>query len=304
MSMSWRRLHIILKLTLRRILHRLQIRTTPWGVFHKYLRRIRSIVLKKLDNADKTYRRLIYNNMDNLYKYVEKGDVVLVEGRTELSKLIKLFSNSHWSHVAIYVGDELIRKNSPYREKYLKLFGEKANHLIIEALTGQGVVVNPLDKYEEYNIRISRPYKIRKNDLQVVLQQVINNIGLKYDQQNIVDLAIMLMPRWLIPRKKRSVQACLGSHNVYQVICSGMIARAFQLVGYPVAPAINQAEFAGVPRKKNPYGGALIMRHYSQILPRDFDLSPNFEIVKFNIISSGKFDYRELAWGIEENPVA
>ncbi len=302
--MSWRRLHIILKLTLRRILQRLNIRSTPWGVFHKHFRRFRAKILQKLDNDDKSYRRLIYNNMDNLFKYIQKGDLVLVEGRTELSKIIKLFSSSHWSHIALYVGDELIRKDSPYREKYLKKFGDRAQHLIIEALTGQGVVVNPLDKYEAYNIRICRPYKIRKNDLQVVLHHVINSIGLKYDQQNIVDLAIMLMPRWLIPRKERSVQACLGNRNIYQVICSGMIARAFQLVGYPVAPAVSPTEFNGLKQKKNPYGGELIMRHYSQILPRDFDLSPNFEIVKFNIISAGKFDYRALSWGVDEKTAA
>ena len=30
------------------------------------------------------------------------------------------------------------------------------------------------------------------------------------------------------------------------------------------------------------------MRHYSQIVPRDFDLRPNFEIVKYNIIGLGQ----------------
>lgn len=36
----------------------------------------------------------------------------------------------------------------------------------------------------------------------------------------------------------------------------------------------------------------MFMRHFSQILPRDFDLSPNFEIIKFNIIKGGAFDYK------------
>ena len=38
----------------------------------------------------------------------------------------------------------------------------------------------------------------------------------------------------------------------------------------------------------------------SQILPRDFDLSPNFEIIKFNIIKNKKFNYRNLLWEKEE----
>jgi len=36
------------------------------------------------------------------------------------------------------------------------------------------------------------------------------------------------------------------------------------------------------------------MRHYSQIVPRDFDLSPNFEIIKYNIIGIGRFEYKSI----------
>jgi len=49
-----------------------------------------------------------------------------------------------------------------------------------------------------------------------------------------------------------------------------------------------------IQRINEPYGSKLIMRHFSQIIPRDFDLSPNFEIVKFNIIGSGGFDYQNI----------
>jgi len=43
-----------------------------------------------------------------------------------------------------------------------------------------------------------------------------------------------------------------------------MIAKAFPKVGYPILP-------------HDP-----TLRHDSQVLPRDFDLSPNFQIIKFN----------------------
>lgn len=42
---------------------------------------------------------------------------------------------------------------------------------------------------------------------------------------------------------------------------------------------------------RNPCGASLIMRHYSRIVPRDFDLSPNFEIIKYSIIGMNGFDY-------------
>jgi hypothetical protein len=35
------------------------------------------------------------------------------------------------------------------------------------------------------------------------------------------------------------------------------------------------------------------------ITPRDFDLSPYFQIIKFNVIEDSRFDYHNLLW-IEE----
>jgi hypothetical protein len=36
------------------------------------------------------------------------------------------------------------------------------------------------------------------------------------------------------------------------------------------------------------------------ITPRDFDLSPYFDIIKFNHLAGGKFDYRRIEWAGEE----
>jgi hypothetical protein len=45
------------------------------------------------------------------------------------------------------------------------------------------------------------------------------------------------------------------------------------------------------------------MRHPTLITPRDFDLSPYFDIVKLNPISRGDFDYRRIQWADEEASV-
>lgn len=258
--------------------------------------KLRNFVMRRLESPVKGYRQRIYNNLDSLYKYIRKGDVVLIEGSSELSRIIKLFSSSHWSHNAMYVGDELVKRGQPFREKYLQEFGEDARHLIIEAFTGQGVVAAPLRKYRDHNIRVCRPFTINSKDLQSVIAEVISNLGKLYDQKNIIDIALMLLPSWINPFKKRSIRACLGNCNNFQVICSGMIARAFQRVGYPIVPGLYPLEDEQKISNKNPYGAKLVMRHYSQVLPRDFDLSPNFEIIKFNIITGGKFNYKSLPW--------
>ncbi|MFQ5675372.1 MAG: YiiX/YebB-like N1pC/P60 family cysteine hydrolase [bacterium] len=258
-------------------------------------------VLERLDAPVKGYEQRIYNNFENLYKHICKGDVVLVEGRSKLSKIIKLFTNSHWSHNAFYVGDELIKKGRPFREQYLTKFGDDAGHLVIEAFAGKGVIAAPLRKYQDYNMRVCRPFAIRHDDLQTVVETIIGNLGKHYDQKNIIDIALMLLPSWLNPFKKRSLKACLGNCNDFQVICSGMTAQAFQKVGYPIVPGLRPYGPDERISKKNPYGTRLVMRHYSQVLPRDFDLSPNFEIIKFNIIAGGKFDYKAIPWAEEDH---
>lgn len=257
-------------------------------------------VMARLETPQTRYVQRIYNNMDKLYRIIQKGDLVLVEGRSEMSRIIKLFSQSHWSHVAFYVGDELIKPGEPNRSQYTARFGDEAKHLIIEAFQESGVVAAPMSKYQDYNIRICRPYGILPEDLKAVVAHVKENLGKQYDRQNIIDIAWMLISSSLNPFKKHpSIKRCLGACSDYNVICSGMIAQAFQRVGYPIVPAFYEPGRLKTDFKNSPYGARLVMRHYSQILPRDFDLSPNFEIVKFNIIKNGAFEYKSL-WADRE----
>ena len=253
------------------------------------------LVAKRLNRRTTHYFYRIPNNMENMKKHIRKGDVVLVEGDQRLSELIKMFSQSHWSHSAFYIGDELIRTENPHKDEVLNKFGDKAKHLLVEALTTKGVIVSPIDIYEFYNTRVCRPFAISEKDVNKVIEIVISHIGKPYDNRNIYHLALSLIPPWMNPWRKRSVEICLGNCDEFQVTCSGMIAKAFQFVGYPISPAIHNDEdkkevFAG----DSPYGHSFTKRHYSQISPADYDLSPNFEIVKFNIIKDGRFDYKSL----------
>lgn len=250
-------------------------------------------LLNWLERDSPTYRQRILNDLEKLEQVIHKGDVVLVEGRSQMSRIIKLFSSSHWSHVAMYVGDALIQPDHPKRRDYLSLYGHQAQHLLVEAYSDQGVTVAPLYRYRDYNIRICRPYGILPEDLDTVVKDVIDHIGSRYDDQNIVDLAWMMLSAIFSPHRKSSRRRCLGSCDEFQVICSGLVAKAFQKVGYPIVPGLDplSAGRRGLPA--NPYGAKLLMRHFSQILPRDFDLSPNFEVIKFNLIGQ-PFDYRNL----------
>lgn len=261
---------------------------------------IERIVIKHLTNELKYYEQYVFNNMENLKHYIRPGDVVVVEGKQRISHIIKLLTNSSWSHIFYYVGDYFVRDGMPLKEYYEQKYGDWSQHMIVEANTGEGVTVNVLNKYEKYNIRVCRPYKISEPDLQKVTDEIVSKLGYRYDEKNIIELAFMLIPFQINPFRKKKLSHYLGSGDEYEVICSGMIAKAFMSVGYPITPFLD-TRYADHPDFiKSPFGAPVIARHYTQIIPRDFDLSPNFEIIKFNIISTGEFNYRKLTWLTED----
>jgi len=241
---------------------------------------LRDSVFKRLEAPRRNYEKIMINNMDNLHRVIRKGDIILVEGNSEISRMIKLFTQSSWSHSAIYVGDELVRKGEIRGESLIKQFGNDAHHMLVEAFTDSGVTAAPIRKYQDFNIRVCRPYGLVPQDTDAVLTDVIGNLGKQYDHRNIIDLGLMLLPPLLNPFKKRTIHACLGN--------------CIQRVGYPIIPALGPIPSQASTHHNNPYGASLIMRHYSQIMPKHFDISPNFQIIKFNIIEGGEFNYKTL----------
>ena len=81
-----------------------------------------------------------------------------------------------------------------------------------------------------------------------------------------------------------------------------MLGRAFQNVGFPILPAVEPAagERQGwadwLRRRKLPYPVLFHRQRETLITPRDFDLSPYFEVVKFNAVELGAFDYKRIRW--------
>ncbi len=257
-------------------------------LINAWLTALGRVLLRRLETPRKAYEKRIVNNMDHLLRVIRKGDVVLVEGRSRVSRIIQLLTQSSWSHSAFYVGDALAGNEEG------KADTPDRRHMLIEADATSGVTAVPLGKYCDENIRVCRPFGIGAQDLESVVAEVIGNLGKRYDHQNILDLALLSLPLFMNPFKKRTIKACLGGCTEYEVICSGMIAKAFQRVGYPIVPALSPYKDTTEDVSRNPYGAKLVMRHYSRIVPRDFDLSPNFDIVKFNIIAMGVFDYRSI----------
>jgi hypothetical protein len=261
------------------------------------------------------YERRGWNHLDRLKKHIRKGDVLLVEGDSRISAVIKYLTQSSWSHSALYLGDELVRRGGPVGEQALARFGDEARTLLLGALP-QGVVPSPISKYIEFNIRLVRPHRLRPDHLKVILDEAVASLGWRYDLQNVLDLARYLLPVSLVPQRFRRTALHFGSRAPTEVICSSLLGRLFQKVHFPIRPTVDFPEAAPVPQGRRggllprimghegrEYTGLFHMRHPTLLTPRDFDLSPYFEVVKFNVIADGHFDYQRIHWAEEPAPL-
>jgi hypothetical protein len=233
--------------------------------------------------------------------------VLLVEGDQRVSEVIKYLTQSSWSHAALYVGDELVQRSGDLREYALQSFGDDARHLLLEALI-DGVVASPISKYSNFNVRLCRPHRLRAEDLAEILDDAVASIGWRYDLSNIVHLAFHLLRLSILPHRHQYQAISLSDDIGTQVICTSLLGRLFHKVNFPVLPSVT---FPDTPpaktlsrwwplgwrrRRSSLYAGLFHRRHPTLLTPRDFDLSPYFEIVKFNVIEDRDFDYQRIEW--------
>lgn len=213
---------------------------------------------------------------DTVVRNLRRGDVLLVEGRAKISTAIKYLTQSTWSHAALYVGDML-----PGQEP----------HMLVEATLQDGVHAVPLSKYDCANIRICRAVGLSEGERDAVARYMIARIGHSYDLRNIIDLARYLFPTPPVPIRLRRRMLALGSGDPTRAICSSLVAQAFQSVRYPILPGIRRSRAHGSDYSRREI---FHIRHHSLFVPRDFDLSPYFEIVKPSIRNG--FDHAMIEW--------
>ncbi len=159
--------------------------------------------------------------------------------------------------------------------------------VLVEANIGQGVVAAPLSKYVRFHTRICRPTGLTEEDRARVCAYATERIGFDYDLKNIIDLMRYLFPL-PVPQRWRRRMMALGSGHPTRIICSALIAQAFESVRYPILPKVARAA------SETAWQDILEIRHSSLYAPRDFDISPYFEVVKPTIRRG--FDYKAMAW--------
>lgn len=218
---------------------------------------------------------------EQLLACLQPADVLLVENHSRVSGAIKYLSQSTWSHAALYVGPHLAEA------------GGNPAHCLIEADLIEGVRSVGVKMFAGLHTRICRAVGLNDDDRRAVTLFAIQRLGHRYDLRNIFDLARYLFPTPPVPMRFRRRMIALGSGDPTRAICSTLIAQAFQSIKYPILPQIirrdaNRIDCPGCVEE------ILQIRHHSLFVPRDFDVSPYFQVVKPSITAG--FDFRALNW--------
>lgn len=219
---------------------------------------------------------------EQLRACLSPGDVLLVEGRSRISVAIKYLTQSTWSHAALYTGP---------RRGMVTAQGEPCS--LIEADISAGVRWVPLSEFNGLHCRVCRPIGLSLQEIDRLVAFAASRVGQRYDLKNVVDLARYLLPTPPVPVRWRRRMLALGSGDPTRAICSTLIAQAFQSIDYPILPIIESIP-SDDPMCKVCVNEILHVRHFSLFVPRDFDVSPYFAVIKPTLEAG--FDPHTVAW--------
>lgn len=246
-----------------------------------------SILLKKREKAPE----LLFD-YPRLKSSLIPGDVILVEGCTHVARIIQMVSHSRWSHSAMCVGRLQDFKMHLPDTVDQSLLDPSAVYLV-EAELGKGTVLTPVDEYQKFRLRVCRATGLTVADQRKVVCYAVNRLGAQYNVRQIADLARFMFPYGILPRRWRS---SLFEHNAgseTKIVCSTLLADAFQAVKFPILPIVSE-NVRGESR--------LFKRNAKLFAPSDFDISPYFDVLKFPKFTIDHEDqryYHHLPWATQ-----
>lgn len=231
----------------------------------------------------------LYSNFRKLCFEIEPGDVVLVEGRTRVSQIIKTVTQSSWTHSAIYIGRLVDIADPDLRTLLAQHYdGDWTDQLIVESLLGHGTIIRALGEYEGEHLRICRPIGLSSDDQRRVTEYAASQLGAEYDVRQLVDLARFFFPYALMPRRWRSSLFESSAGEATRQVCSSMMAEAYTHVDFPILPFI----------ERRPDGSMVLYKRNPKLFtPKDFDYSPYFDVIKYPYLDRSDIAaYRALPW--------
>jgi len=259
-------------------------------MFDRIKEYISEAILRYLSQPTVRYAPFFAPDPEVIHRALKPGDILLIEGNTRLSAIIKFLTQSTWSHAAFYVGERPGDRGPNHT-------GDPAAepNVLLEAEVETGVTTAPLSKYLHFNMRICRPVGLTAESKRQVTDYALARLGKRYDSKQIVDLARYLFPYPPVPVWFSRRMLAIGSGDPTKAICSTLIAEAFTSIHYPILPervTVNGKVYGVAPFVQSESDH---IRKHGLYTPRDFDVSPFFAIIKPTL--NNDFDYHKLIWG-------
>jgi|SRR5690606_16871406 len=250
-----------------------------------FLKRILTFFVTWL-NRQREPREHALSDFDKTRYELKPGDVILVEGRSTVSRKLRTITVSRWTHTALYIGRPLDIQDTDLRTTLSNFFSaENDTQLIIETRIGQGVTVRPLMDLEHDHLRICRPKGLAAKDVQQVMRYAINHLGSYREGTHLLDLSRFLFPWSLFPATWRLplFRRWPGQHT--RNASAAFVAEAFGYIQFPIYPLV---------KISNENGTQLLRRHPRLCMPFEIDMSPNFEIVKYAFLDFQQYENDRL----------
>ena len=169
-------------------------------------------ILRYLSKPTKRYAPFFSPEPEIFRRALEPGDIVLIEGNTRLSAIIKFLTQSTWSHASLYLGD---RAGGQTQDQA----SDSEPNALLEADVEHGVTTVPLSKYLDFNKRICRPVGLSAESRQKVIDYALSRRGKLYDFKanyrpgalsiSISAGACVVSPAYACNRQRRSDQSNL-----------------------------------------------------------------------------------------------
>ncbi|MCC6220813.1 MAG: hypothetical protein IT291_06205 [Deltaproteobacteria bacterium] len=203
----------------------------------KLLKKVVAYFTRLLTDPRPNYGKGEVTNLKKLKARVRVGDVLLVSGNARISQVVKVLTQSPWSHVVLYVGDRRDLLSAKEKEEWISAYGELSlKHLVVDADPVRGVHLKPIDESVGLMVRHCRPQALHYEDIQRVIDLALAQLGKRYDLKHIIRLLFFFAFPWeLLPTGfRRMVTDFTLSED--DRICSRVLSEAFYRVGYPIRP--------------------------------------------------------------------
>ncbi len=213
-------------------------------------------------------------------------DVLLVQGRGRVDKVIQSISQSIWSHAALYIGRPMDIEDQDLKTIIQHFYqGPNDTPLLAESKLGEGITIKPLLSYEHEHIRVCRPKSLNEKQIQQITRFAVNRLGSHRGGSNLFDLLRFFFPWGLLPfRWRRAVFRHWAGRNTRNVTAA-FVAECFGFIQFPLYPLVKTSSEQGVQ---------LLRRHPKLCLPYEIDLSPSFEVVKYPFIDFQVYENERL----------